>query len=690
MKEITLLKQACICCFATISLTFFSISKTNAQISTLDSLKQILISFRENIADSSLEHNLWETQMLMGEDSISDTLITRLLGLEDALYNAEALDAKTTARYFLLVTRCLQQLKDSMPLAEALNNQGLLYVSMGLYDKALPSYQQALAIITNSNKTMQDIYIDVLVNLANLYENLGLYEESLSLFSKVMSIEGDSTDEEHLQLHANTLSDMAYLYESTGQIEKALPLYQQALKLMEKNADKDYHIYAICVSNLAGVYETLKQEEKADTLYHLALKIMENAVGKNHHDYAMCLNDLAYLHRKDMNQYEKVESLFLQALAINKKRGEDHPDYATGLNNLASLYRSRANFFKNKRLDKEADSLYKKSELLNFQALSIYKNKYGTNHPAYANSLSQLAVMYTDMALYKKADTLYRQALKIRTQFFSENHAVYIGNVNNLGLVDIFLKDNTKGLDLLTKANELRLRNIAFTISTLSEEEKLRLIATESYKFDFLPSVLLTTKTESNKALNQLYNSQLLLKGMILQSQQNILRHLRNDSNKKAFQVYEQWKFNKRLIGKQLLLRANQRISYLDSLQNITSELEQSLSRISTDFNNLQKSQSITVNEIAKNLIKEHAASIEFMRFQLYNRKWTDSFMYAALMLLPGDSIVKFIPLCEERQLQHLLLFRGFEYIDMSSLSTYRASSNNQPKSANDSLYLVI
>ncbi len=48
-------------------------------------------------------------------------------------------------------------------------------------------------------------------------------------------------------------------------------------------------------------------------------------------------------------------------------------------------------------------------------------------------------------------------------------------------------------------------------------------------------------------------------------------------------------------------------------------------------------------------------AAIEFIKFNLYNKKFTDSIMYAALILLPGDSIPKFIPLFEEKQLAGLL-----------------------------------
>jgi CHAT domain-containing protein len=59
--------------------------------------------------------------------------------------------------------------------------------------------------------------------------------------------------------------------------------------------------------------------------------------------------------------------------------------------------------------------------------------------------------------------------------------------------------------------------------------------------------------------------------------------------------------------------------------------------------------------------IKHHLASkeaaIEFIKFRLYNNKWTDSVIYAALVLLPGEKNAQFIPLFEERQLQKIFRF---------------------------------
>ncbi|MBA4140742.1 MAG: CHAT domain-containing protein, partial [Segetibacter sp.] len=180
-------------------------------------------------------------------------------------------------------------------------------------------------------------------------------------------------------------------------------------------------------------------------------------------------------------------------------------------------------------------------------------------------------------------------------------------------------------------------------------------------------------------------------KGMVLEDQQQVLSSIRKSGDSTALSIYNQWRFNKTFLGKEYLLPKAQRIIYLDSLEEATTQQEQELSRRSGKFKNQQSSQTITPNDIARNL-HQGEASVEFIKFQLYKNKWTDSILYGALVLLPGDSIPKFEILFEENQLKKLIVASG------SSAATYTAiqklyggmnSSNNTPE-VNYSLYRLI
>ena len=91
--------------------------------------------------------------------------------------------------------------------------------------------------------------------------------------------------------------------------------------------------------------------------------------------------------------------------------GENHPAYAQSLNNLAELYRHIGNYAK-------AEPLYR-------QALEVKKRALGENHPDYAKSLGNLARMNWAMGDYTKAEPMARHALEIMKRAGREPSRVF-------------------------------------------------------------------------------------------------------------------------------------------------------------------------------------------------------------------------------------------------------------------------
>jgi tetratricopeptide (TPR) repeat protein len=117
--------------------------------------------------------------------------------------------------------------------------------------------------------------------------------------------------------------------------------------------------------------------------------------------------------------YTQAQLWCEQCLSVVKSRlGENHPDYATSLNNLALLY----NF----------QGKYHKAEPLYIQALELTKRILGENHPDYARSLNNLALLYNSQGKYDKAEPLCIQALELNKRILGENHPIYAISLNNL------------------------------------------------------------------------------------------------------------------------------------------------------------------------------------------------------------------------------------------------------------------
>ena len=91
----------------------------------------------------------------------------------------------------------------------------------------------------------------------------------------------------------------------------------------------------------------------------------------------------------ELGKYEKVEPLYLEAQDIREKVfGKEHPVYAKSLNNLAVLYFNTGN--------------YKKAEPLFLEVKGIREKTLGKEHPDYAKILNGLAILYWKLEDYGK------------------------------------------------------------------------------------------------------------------------------------------------------------------------------------------------------------------------------------------------------------------------------------------------
>ncbi len=135
------------------------------------------------------------------------------------------------------------------------------------------------------------------------------------------------------------------------------------------------------------------------------------------------------------------------AMEIRKRvLSENHPDYAESLSNLAVLYQAMGD--------------HAKAEPLCHQALEITKRALGENHPDYAQSLNNLASLYWALGDYAKAEPLYRNALEIWKLALGENHCDYAQSLNNLAMVYLAIGDYAKAEPLFRNALEIWKRTL--------------------------------------------------------------------------------------------------------------------------------------------------------------------------------------------------------------------------------------
>jgi tetratricopeptide (TPR) repeat protein len=133
------------------------------------------------------------------------------------------------------------------------------------------------------------------------------------------------------------------------------------------------------------------------------------------------LNDTGfYLYER--GRYTESELLYQHALAIREQQsGSQHPATAQSLDNLAALYREQGK--------------YEQAEPLHQRALAICIHQLGPEHPHTATSLNNLAGLYQIQGKYELAEPLYQNALAIRKKTLGLHHPLTASSFNNLALL---------------------------------------------------------------------------------------------------------------------------------------------------------------------------------------------------------------------------------------------------------------
>jgi CHAT domain-containing protein len=564
--------------------------------------------------------------------------------------------------------------------ANSLNNLGQLYTTLGNYATAERLLKQACDIYQKVLGEGDLNYAKSLNSLAILYVRMSKYALAERLYNQIIAIVKKILGDEHPD-YATCLDNLAEVYFDMGNYAAAERLYQQAFVIRKKVLGEEHPDYAMSLNNLAGLYGRMGNYLAAEPLYKQALAIYKKALGEQHPQYANSLDDLASLYLK-MGNYDAAESFFKQASAIRKKiLGEEHPDYATSLADLAGVYVKIGNYSAAESLYKQASDIYKKvlgeehpyyatslnelaalyyiqrndnaAEPLYKQASAIRKKTLGEEHPDYAQSLNNLAQLYLSMGNDTAAEPLFKQASAIWKKVFGEEHPEYAQSLNSLAAVYERRGNYDLAATYFISGGNLGFRHFERNMDDLSEVEKLKWWETEKGNFNGLTSLLVTNPHTSVDVRRQVCNVQLQLKGFILNDIAKVLKEARN-GDPQLQKLLAQWQSNKIILANQYSLPVANRIPMLDSLEKQTNDQEKQINLQSSAFHITRQNKQIGFVEVQQQL-KPGEAAVEFIRFQYYHKDLTDSILYAAFLILPGNTVPGFVTLCEEKELAALL-----------------------------------
>jgi CHAT domain-containing protein len=534
--------------------------------------------------------------------------------------------------------------------ATSCNNLAELFRNQGLYAKAEPLFLEAKNITEKVLSKLHPSYATSCNNLGLLYKSQGLYAKAEPLSLEAKNI----TEKVWGKLHPNyatSCDNLAALYRNQGLYTKAEPLFLEAKDIREKVLGKLHPDYAISCNNLAGFYNNQGLYAKAEPLYQEAKDIREKVLGKLHPSYAISCNNLALLY-DHQGLYAKAESLYLEAKDITEKVwGKLHPDYAASCNNLAVFY--------------ERQRQYAKAEPLTLESKDIREKVLGKLHPDYAISCNNLAVLYERQDLYGKAEPLFLEAKDIREKVLGKLHPDYAISCNNLA--DIYQSQDlyAKAEPLYREALQTDFSLIENQLSHLSEKEKEAFIMTFNFHFEKFNSFVLKRKSQNPAIVSDMYNNLLVTKALLFNTQNKIRNNILASKNPALIQSFESWQTKRNALAKAYQMTSEEKQTRnidITQLEDEANTLEKQLSVQSEVFATASEKKQYTWHDVQKTL-KRNEAALEIVRFKWYNKKWTDTIYYAALLITPKS------------QLPDLIFFEnGNELEKEKSLAFYRNS----------------
>jgi tetratricopeptide (TPR) repeat protein len=286
-----------------------------------------------------------------------------------------------------------------------------------------------------------EVQVEVATVIGRVYQRLGLYDRARPFLEQALALARTSVGPEHVTI-AQSLNDLGVLHRERGDLAAAQPLLEESLAMRRRllgSVDKDV---AATLVELARVLRDRGLDAGTEPLIRESLAIRRKVFGELHRETATSTNDLGLvlLQRGDL---DGAEALFRQNLATNLRLlGADHPSVGVSIGNLALV------------LDAQGDAAG--AERLYRDDLAILGKTLGDAHPTYAQALSNLSVALLHQGRLLESQQAIEQAIAIVRPVLRPDHPRVTTYLVNLSRLQLARGEADKAEPTLRHALELR------------------------------------------------------------------------------------------------------------------------------------------------------------------------------------------------------------------------------------------
>lgn len=245
-----------------------------------------------------------------------------------------------------LLDRGADRVRDNVSLqpevrAQLLESIGLAYRRQGLSARAIPLFEQALAIRRAAQPVEERKVAAALANLASALTDAGNLVSAEAYLQQALAMSrhgnGPSSDET-----ADILMQFGHLaIDAQSQPARAIDLFSQALAIYRITQGNQSLTVASALDDLAVASVWLDDFASGERYEREALRIFQENAGRKHPDYAIALASMGHI-LTERGKLQEAEAMLQEALDIERQVfGADNQRIAETESHLGLLYGRR-------------------------------------------------------------------------------------------------------------------------------------------------------------------------------------------------------------------------------------------------------------------------------------------------------------------------------------------------------------
>ena len=529
---------------------------------------------------------------------------------------------KAEQKYMAALTQLEHTLgKDSKEYIECLQKITRLYIITGRFEEAEKYLSRSIRTVKSASKTSL-LTFNGLDEEIMLLLNKGLYTEAQE---KTLSLIEARKNRYGLPNHRSYITPYqigAEVFLESGNYTLAEDMASKACKISKAIFGDTSMQYLKSLALFCRVYSAFGDYERAQEAGIKSVAGIEKYFGNAHVEIAKPKTDLAMIMFYQGGKPEEVYELLEKALEINKnKYGLSHPRYAESLQFIASFHISNKKYQEASKLLDESDA--------------IWVDKLGKVNTHSADVLLLRGEIDWALENYIGAREKFSKAASYYKEVFDDSHPRYLAIMTRVGQAWYVLGKLDKALEVCELTSAQNLLYIKRFFPSMSDREKTKSWAIIRPSFEFYYTLAIKYKDKKPSVLGKMYDIILNTKAILLNASIKVRERILASGDQDLKNKFRDWTRKKEQITAAIELGSEERkLAGIDirKLELEAEALEIELSQGSEDFKLANEEKKINWKSVRDMLEKDEFAT-EIIRFRYYDKGFSDSIIYAALVI---------------------------------------------------------